>query len=107
MEIKNIEGLTTDQINRELESGGKFVVYQYTISILVMTFRRSSDVYFIRSGESATVKGLGFTFLSLILGWWGVPWGPIYTIGSIFNNLSGGKDVTSEIIQSVNMHVAA
>ncbi len=107
MEIKNIEGLTTDQINRELESGGKFVVYQYTISILVMTFRRSSDVYFIRSGESATVKGLGFTFLSLILGWWGIPWGPIYTIGSIFNNLSGGKDVTSEIIQSVNMHVAA
>ena len=106
MEIKNIEGLTTDQINRELESGGKFVIYQYTISILVMTFRRSSDIYFIRSDESATVKGLGFTFLSLILGWWGIPWGPIYTIGSIFNNLSGGKDVTSEIIQSVNMHVA-
>ena len=107
MDIKNIEGLTTDQINRELESGGKFVIYQYTISIIVMTFRRSSDVYFIRSGESATVKGLGFTFLSLILGWWGIPWGPIYTTGSIFNNLSGGKDVTSEIIQSINMHAVA
>ncbi len=105
MEIKNIEGLTTDQINRELESGEKFVIYQYTISIIVMTFRRSSDVYFIRSGENVTVKGLGFTFLSLIFGWWGIPWGPIYTIGSIFNNLSGGKDVTSEIIQSINMHV--
>ncbi len=107
MEIKNIEGLTTDQINRELESGGKFVIYQYTISIIVMTFRRSSDVYFIRTGESAVIKGLGFTLLSLILGWWGIPWGPIYTIGSVFSNLSGGKDVTSEIIQSVNHQAVA
>jgi hypothetical protein len=102
MTIKNIEGLTTDQINRELAQGGKFVMYQYTISVIVMTFRRSSDVYFVRAGENATVKGLPYTFLTFFLGWWGIPWGPIYSIGSLFNNLSGGKNVTKEILQAVN-----
>jgi hypothetical protein len=98
--IKNLEGLTTDQINRELAHGAKFVVFQFTISVLVMTFRRSSDIYFIRSGESRLIKGLPFTLMTFLLGWWGIPWGPIYSVGSLVNNLNGGKDVTQEILNS-------
>jgi hypothetical protein len=105
--IKNLEGLTTDQINRELAHGAKFVIYQFTISVIVMTFRRSSDVYFVRAGESGLLKGLPFTLLTFVFGWWGIPWGPIYSIGSLYNNLRGGKDVTSEIISGVNQQAAA
>ena len=47
------------------------------------------------------VKGLGFTALTFVLGWWGIPWGPIYSIGSLGTNLSGGKDVTKEITGSM------
>jgi hypothetical protein len=107
MQIKNIEGLTTDDINRELDRGGKFVIYQYVISIIVMTFRRSSDVYFVRGNENGVVKGLGFTILTLLFGWWGIPWGPIHSIGSLYNNLRGGKDVTQEILQSFNQAAVA
>jgi len=99
-EIKGLEGLTDNDINRELERGAKFVFYQYTISILVMTFRRSSSVYFIKGGESTVTKGLGFSFITLLLGWWGIPWGPIYSIGSLFNNFTGGKDVTAQVVNS-------
>lgn len=102
MKIKNLEGLTTDQINRELAQGARFVIFQYTISIIVMTFRRSSDIYFIRAGENGTVKGLPYTFLTFVLGWWGIPWGPVYSIGSLVNNLSGGKNITKEVLASVN-----
>ena len=101
-QIKNLDGLTTDQINRELTHGAKFVVYQFAISLLVITFRRSSDTYFVRAGESGVVKGLPFTLLTLILGWWGIPWGPIYSVGSLYNNLRGGKDITQEVLQSIN-----
>src|SRR5687768_9480802 len=104
--IKNLEGMTTDQINRELAHGAKFVVYQFAISIVVMTFRRSSDVYFVKAGESGLVKGLPFTFLTLVLGWWGIPWGPIYSIGSLYNNLKGGNDVTQEVLNSINASTA-
>jgi hypothetical protein len=97
MNINGLEGLTAEQLGLELQRGGKFVIFQYTISVLVLTFRRGSDVYFVRAGESAAAKGLPYTLLSLVAGWWGIPWGPIFTIGSLFTNLGGGKDVTREV----------
>lgn len=100
--IKNIEGLSVDEINRELNNGAKFVVFQYCISIVIMTFRRGSNVYFIRQGESTINFSLGFTLITLFLGWWGIPWGPIYSIGSIYNNIRGGKDVTQEVLDQLN-----
>lgn len=101
-EIKNVEGLTVDDINRELSHGAKFVVFQYCFSIIVMTFKRGSDIYFVKSGESSIKHGIGFTLLTFFLGWWGIPWGPIYSIGALFTNLSGGKDVTKEVLNSLN-----
>ena len=90
------------ELQEEIQQGGKFVMYQYCISILVITFKRFSNIYFISHEQNAAVKGLPFTLLSLILGWWGIPWGPIYTIQSIWVNLSGGKDVTQEVLASMS-----
>ena len=107
MEIKGIEGMSTADINKELERGGRFVIYQYTISIIIMTFRRSSDVIFLRGGEGGVGKGLKYSLTSFLLGWWGIPWGPIYTIGSLWKNFGGGTDVTEELLQSLNAQAAA
>lgn len=104
MKINNIDGLTFDQLNYELKNGAKFVVFQYCISILIMTFKRGSDIYFIRSGESTFTPVLIYTLVSLIFGWWGIPWGPIYTISSVFSNLTGGKDVTPEVLNALKLH---
>ena len=95
MKIVGIEGMTGDQLQAELQQGAKFVLFQYCISIIIMTFKRSSNIYFVRAGESAAGKGIVFTLISLLLGWWGIPWGPIYTIQALVTNLQGGKDVTS------------
>ena len=94
--------MSVDELNRELERGGKFVVFQYCFSIIVMTFKRGSDIYFIRAGESTFKYSIGYTLLTFIVGWWGIPWGPIYTIGSIFTNLTGGKNITAEVVDSFN-----
>ena len=101
MKIKGIDGMPMDQLTAELQRGGKFVVYQYCISALVMTFRRSSDVYFVKAGESAVSKGMKYTLLSLVLGWWGFPWGFIYTPATLITNLGGGKNVTDQIVASL------
>ncbi len=106
-EIKNLEGLSGQDLQRELQHGGKFVVYQFCISIVIMTFRRSSDIYFIRSTENGVLTGLGFTFLTFMLGWWGIPWGPIYTIQSLYKNLSGGVDVTDEVVAALVQEASA
>lgn len=100
--IKNIEGLTVDDINSELSKGAKFVVFEYCFSIVVMTFKRGSDIYFIKNGESTIKHSIGLTLLTFVFGWWGIPWGPIYSIGALYTNLSGGKDITQEVLNSMN-----
>ena len=100
MKINGAEGMTIEDIELELDKGGKFVVFPYCISILIMTFRRGSDIYFIKAGEGTFGLSIRYTLLSLLFGWWGIPWGPIYTIGAIFTNLFGGKDVTYELMES-------
>lgn len=104
MNIKNIEGLSGDQIRSLVAQGGKFVMYKYCISVVVMTFNNPSDFHFIHPGKSRVEPGLGHLFTNFFLGWWGIPWGPVYTIQNIYTILSGGKDYTAEIISHINQN---
>ena len=101
MAIQGLGNMTGAELHEEVQRGGRFVVFSYCISILIMTFRRSSDIHFIRAGEGTFGKSLPYTALSLALGWWGIPWGFIYTPMALFQNLSGGKDVTREVLSSL------
>jgi hypothetical protein len=96
--IQGIDGMSDAEIIAEVDQGARFVYYQYCVSIIILTFRRSSDIYFIRADEGRVTKGLPWTILSAVVGWWGIPWGPIYTIGALFKNLRGGIDVTDQIV---------
>jgi len=98
VKIEGIAGMTAEQVRFEVQRGARFVLFQYCISVLILTFRRPSDIYLIRAEESAVVKGLPFSLLTLLLGWWGIPWGPIYSVQSLITNFGGGKNVTAEIM---------
>jgi hypothetical protein len=78
MKIKGIDGLTVYDIQDEVNNGGKFVIYSYCISIIVMSFKRGTDIYFVKNNESGFVKGLPWFFISLLFGWWDFP-GASYT----------------------------
>ena len=110
-QIKGIEGLTPGELSFEVNRGGKFVMYRYCVSVVFLTMMRGSDVYFVPADKSRVVKGLPWTLLTLIAGWWGIPWGPIYTVRSLWTNLRGGEDVTATVanslrLQSVNWDTA-
>jgi hypothetical protein len=107
MKIQGIEGMSTEQVRFEVQRGGKFVFYNYCVSIVVMTFKRSSPVYFVPAGQSTVGKGLPWSLLTLAFGWWGIPWGPIFSVQSFVVNFKGGKDVTAEIMATVQRSQAA
>ena len=107
MAIRGIEGMTAEQVKFEVQRGGRFVVYHYCISIVVLTFRRGTDVYFVRAGESRVKKGMPWTLLTLVAGWWGIPFGPIFSIMSLVTNFKGGKDVTAELSARLTQAPAA
>src|SRR5579862_2412158 len=103
MAIVGAENMTAAELTAELDRGARFVIFQYCVSLLVVTFKRPSDIYFIRSGESTFGKSIGFTLITLLAGWWGIPWGPIYSLVALGTNLSGGEDVTERVASSLNL----
>jgi hypothetical protein len=104
MKIKGIEGLSVTQLQDEVNQGGKFVIYLYCISIVFLSFRRSSHVYFIKKDENRVARGLPWSLISFVFGWWGLPWGIVYTVGSLGTNFGGGKNVTDGIMELVHAH---
>ena len=105
MKIKNIDGLTAVDLQNDVRKGGKFVYYSYTISLIVVTYKKTSGVYLIREDENAIRRGFPWTFTAAIFGWWGIPFGPKYTFESIRRNMKGGHDVTDEVMATVAGHL--
>ena len=85
------------------ETGGRLVIYEYCISLLFVTLRRTSGVYRLRPGESGRWKGIPYTLVSLLLGWWGIPWGILYTPLVVLTNLSGGRNFDETLLRSPDM----
>jgi hypothetical protein len=94
--IVHAEGLSDEQIRQELRNDARLVCFQYVISVIFMTSSTPSAVYLIRKDKSYFFTSLGYSIASLALGLWGVPWGPIYTVGAIIKNARGGLDLTDK-----------
>ena len=105
MTIKNIDGLSARDLQEAVNGGAKFVYYAWTISVIILTFKRTSGVYLVRGENSRVAKGFIFTLISVLLGWWGIPFGPRHTIESVKINCNGGKDVTNEVMSVVAGYV--
>lgn len=101
MKIRNIDGLSASDLQEEVSKGGRFMYYPFTVSLVLFTLKRTSDTYLVRAGETTAGKQVFFTMISLLFGWWGIPFGPKYTIKSIQANLRGGKNVTDEVMATV------
>jgi hypothetical protein len=98
MRLLNAEGLDYEALESTVRAGGRFVFFEYCISLGVVTLRRPSPVYLLRPGQWGWPRGLPYALISLLLGWWGLPWGFIYTPITLVTNLGGGCDVTSDVL---------
>lgn len=105
MAVVDLNQMTIEELAEELHAGSRFIVYKYCISIVILTFQNPSGVHLVRAEQNRFLHGLPYTLLSLVAGWWGFPWGPIYTIGSIGSNIGGGTDITAKIRASVNSEI--
>ncbi len=81
----------------DIERGTRFVVYQHAIGVVFLAAIDSSGVKRIEPGSSRLSPGIPHTLITLALGWWAIPAGPIFTIRALVNNLRGGIDVTERI----------
>ena len=96
MVIRGIDNRTREDLERELAEGGRFVFYEYCISLILITLRRPSDVYFLSAADQGIMRGLPYCLISFLLGWWGIPFGLVYTPATLFTNLCGGRELSGE-----------
>lgn len=105
-EIRGIEQYTPESLAQAVWRGGKFVQYQWVVSALVLTFRHPSPIFFIPPGQSPVAPGYPYSIASALLGWWGIPWGIVFTISALVSNSRGGVDVTAECRQALGIGFA-
>ena len=90
------EDMPISELRIQLQNGIRFVQYDYCISART-TFKRVSRVYLLKPGQSRLPRGVPFTVVTLFLGWWGIPFGPISTVKCIYRNCAGGNDLTGGV----------
>lgn len=67
----------------------RYVIFYRVRSFLVFT--RRYPIQGIFCPACSGWKAVSATMATWLFGWWGVPWGPVYSAGAIFQNLFGGK----------------
>lgn len=66
----------------------RLTIFYEVKSFLVITRRTQAHGVYCRA--CATKQCIRSTTLTWLLGWWGLPWGPIFSIHALFKNLFGG-----------------
>ncbi len=78
----------------------RYAIYWRVISFVVGTVRQPVQGIFCRA--CADRRGLAASAATWALGWWGVPWGPFWTIKALWCNLLGGDkpaDVNASLLR--------
>ena len=91
------ENLTRAELRGELLSGARCVRYEYAVSCIAFTLLFQSKVHIVRTDDGQYTRAIPYMLASLMLGPWSLPWGPLATLHSIWENYTGGHDVTAEI----------
>lgn len=104
LDLHAFSNVTEQEFRARLAAGERFVVYHYAVSVVVYSFRHPTKVYALRSGSRAVLRGLPWTVLTALLGWWAIPSGPVYTIQCLAMNLRGGEDVSADILEHIRRH---
>jgi hypothetical protein len=67
----------------------RYIVIYTAFSVIFFSAKRPTQgVYCSRCADREIVKG---TLITTLLGWWGIPWGPLYSIQSLYYNVGGGR----------------
>jgi hypothetical protein len=97
MQIREIDHLSLAEVEDQLRRGARFVHFEYCVSLLVFTWRMPTDIFLLAPGQRGVFRSWPYLLVTILFGWWGLPWGLFLTPQVLYINLCGGKDVTAEV----------
>jgi hypothetical protein len=76
-------------ICHKISAQPRYVIYRHVVSLVFMTRRGGRQGIFC--SKCAAKQAYRASAQTWLLGWWGLPWGPIYSIRAIYSNMVGGE----------------
>ena len=98
LHLRGSRPLFDEELRTRIAAGARCVRFEYCLSVLFFTVRRQSPVYLTTSWQQRYLWGLWYSFLTLLLGPWGVPWGLLWTPWAVWVNTTGGSDCTAKVL---------
>ena len=68
----------------------RYVIFYRIVSVIFMSYK--TPIQGIYCSDCASKDAFKASAISWAAGWWGIPWGPIWTIEAIYKNLMGGEE---------------
>lgn len=98
LHFRGTRPLFAEELHTRLAAGARLVRFEFCFSLLIVTVRRQSPVYLTNSWQQRYLRGLWYSFLAVLFGPWGVPWGLFWTPWAVWVNTTGGADCTDEVL---------
>ncbi|MBI5700971.1 hypothetical protein HZC34_03865 [Candidatus Saganbacteria bacterium] len=90
-----LSGGKTKYAGREITKETEVVRYTWVLSFIIFSIRDQSAYYFFPKGYA---MGYVFSLITFIFGWWGLPFGLIWTIPAIIKNFKAEDKATVEML---------
>lgn len=101
LSVVGIKGLSVYDIISQVNNGARFAIFYECFSLFIYSKKSPSNIYFIKPNEKKSKHGRKHSLITFIFGWWGFPWGIIWSIECLSINSSGGIDVTNDVLQAL------
>jgi hypothetical protein len=99
--LKNITDYDLGNLKENVDSGAKFILFNYRIGLGLVSLLRFSPAIFIKRENEIEKFKKKYNILNLVCGPWFIFKGPFLTYDAYKVNKSGGIDVTRDILTNL------
>lgn len=99
--LQNINTNDLEHLKNEVDSGAKFIVFNYRIGLGLVSLHKLSPAIFIKREDEIEKFKKKYNLLNLIFGPWFVFRGPVLAYDAYKVNKNGGIDVTNDILKNL------
>ncbi|QLH44448.1 MAG: hypothetical protein HWD58_01740 [Bacteroidota bacterium] len=96
--LVNLPTHQLQDLEEKIQRGGRFVVFPYAISFLVVTMQQLSPAIYISGDKDLNFFARKYVRKNYQYGLWAIPWGIIKTFDYLKAIREGGLDVTEDIM---------
>jgi len=99
--LQNIKTTDLSELRNEIDSGAKFLLFNYRIGLGFVSLQRFSPAILIKRNNEIEKFKKKYNLINLIFGPWFIFKGPFLTYDAYKTNKNGGIDVTKDIMTNL------